>query len=71
MVNVGSPVAVGGLTVLPGDLLHGDEHGIVRLPAEMAETMPKAVDKVLERERKIIELCQSPEFSLEKLKAIN
>ncbi|MEE8347370.1 MAG: RraA family protein, partial [Dehalococcoidia bacterium] len=27
LVEVGGPVSVGGLTVNPGDLLHGDEHG--------------------------------------------
>ena len=71
VVEVGMPVTVGGLTVRPGDLLHGDEHGIVRVPVETVGGMPDAVEKVLERERRIIALCQSPEFSVEKLKEIS
>jgi len=71
VVEVGVPVTVGGLTVRPGDLLHGDEHGIVQVPLEMVEGMPNAVMKILERERRIIALCQSPVFSVEKLKEIN
>jgi 4-hydroxy-4-methyl-2-oxoglutarate aldolase len=71
VVEVGVPVAVGGLTVRPGDLLHGDEHGIVQVPLETVGEMPGAVEKILERERRIIELCQSPEFSVQKLKEIS
>ena len=71
VVEVGVPVTVGGLTVRPGDLLHGDEHGIVQVPLEMVRGMPDAVEKILERERRIIALCQSPEFSVEKLKEIS
>ena len=33
VVEAGNPVTVGGLTVHPGDLLHGDEHGVTEHPA--------------------------------------
>ena len=32
VVEAGTPVTVGGLTVHPGDLLHGDEHGVTSIP---------------------------------------
>ena len=70
MVDFGLPVKVGGLWVNPGDLIHGDQHGVVTIPAEVAERIPEAVTKVEADERKIITLCQSPGFSTEKLRAL-
>jgi len=31
--NPNAPVHVGGLTVMPGDLLHGDQNGVTTIPA--------------------------------------
>ena len=70
MVDFGLPVKVGGLWVKPGDLIHADQHGVVTIPKEIAEQVPAAVGKVEADERKIISLCQSPEFSAETLKAL-
>ena len=67
IVDVGVPVEVGGLRVEPGDLLHGDEHGVTSIPLELAKQIPDAARKVEAQERGIIELCQSPDFSKEKL----
>ena len=68
MVDFGLPVKVGGLWVKPGDLLHADQHGVVNIPADLGEKIPAAVAKVEADERKIIEVCQSREFSADKLK---
>ena len=67
LVEVGGPVAVGGLTVQPGDLLHGDEHGVISIPHEIARELPKAAAEVERRERGIIEYARSPEVSAEGL----
>ncbi len=67
VVEVGTPVEVGGLTVRPGDLLHGDQHGVIEIPREIAPELFAAAKRVEERERRIIELCQSAEFSLDRL----
>ncbi len=40
IVRVGGPVQIGGLEISPGDLLHGDRHGIVRVPKELASRIP-------------------------------
>jgi 4-hydroxy-4-methyl-2-oxoglutarate aldolase len=45
-VNV--PVSVGGMDVAPGDLIHMDENGAVKFPADKAE-------QVLENARKLLE----------------
>lgn len=69
LVDVGVPVTVGGLTVQPGDLLHGDKHGVIRVPHEVAARIPDAVEALERYERGIIEVCRSPDFSVDKLNA--
>jgi len=70
MVDFGIPVKVGGVWIKPGDLVHGDQHGVVTIPHEIAARIPEAIAKVEADERKIISLCQSAGFSAEKLKAL-
>lgn len=68
LVDFGIPVRVGGLTVGPGDLLHGDRHGVTVVPQAIAAEVASAVARVERQKREIIELCQSPDFTLEALK---
>jgi len=70
IVQVGLPVVVGGLAVRPGDLLHGDQHGVVRIPEAVARDVAAAAARVEETERQIIACCQAPDFSVEKLKEV-
>ena len=70
LVDIGVPVKVGGVEVKPGDLIHGDQHGVIVIPDEIASDIPAAVKRVEERERMIIECCQSADFSVEKLKEV-
>lgn len=70
LVDIGVPVTVGGLTVKPGDIILGDKHGVINVPKEIAADLPAAVKKVEEREREMIDLCHSPDFTPEKLKAL-
>ena len=64
--DAGIPVEVGGLVVRPGDLLHGDKHGVTNIPIEIAKQVPQAAKQVEERERRIIDLCRSPGMTPEK-----
>jgi len=70
LVDFGLPVKVGGLWVKPGDLIHADQHGVCGIPAEIAPKIPDAVSRIEATERRIISLCQSPDFSVERLKAL-
>jgi regulator of RNase E activity RraA len=70
LVEIGIPVTVGGLTVRTGDLLHGDKHGVTSIPFEIADDIPGMVKTIAEYEQKTISLCQSPSFTLEKLKEV-
>jgi regulator of RNase E activity RraA len=69
MVDFGLPVKVGGLWVHPGDLLHGDQHGVVVIPREIAARIPEAAARIEARERTMIAACQKPGVALDELKA--
>lgn len=70
IVEFGSRVEVGGLTVRAGDLIHEDRHGILSIPLQIAAEIPAVAARILETEKRIVSLCQSPQFSLEKLGAL-
>lgn len=64
----GSQVKVGGLEVRPGDLLHGDRHGLLSVPKEIAGEIPAAAAKLQQAEQRVIDFCRSKEFSVDKLR---
>jgi regulator of RNase E activity RraA len=65
--EIGTQVTVAGMDVRPGDLLHGDRHGILTVPPEIARRIPDAADRIQQAEREIIRFCQSKDFSVAKL----
>jgi 4-hydroxy-4-methyl-2-oxoglutarate aldolase len=65
--EIGSVVTVGGLEVQPGDLLHGDRHGVLTVPRQVAAKVPAAAERLRLREQRLLEFCQSPTFSVEGL----
>jgi regulator of RNase E activity RraA len=70
LIEFGSTVTVGGLSIRPGDLLCGDVHGLVAVPEAIARDVAPAAEALLLQERAIVALCNSPEFSLDKLRAL-
>jgi 4-hydroxy-4-methyl-2-oxoglutarate aldolase len=67
--DFGGPVKVGSLTVNPGDLVHGDLHGVQTIPLEIAEKVPDTAEDIQKRRQFFIKLCRSRDFSLESLRA--
>lgn len=67
IIDFGEPVEIGGLKIHSGDLLHGDRHGVLNIPQEIAAKIPAEASKVLAEERELTEFCRSSEFSLEEL----
>jgi 4-hydroxy-4-methyl-2-oxoglutarate aldolase len=69
IVSLGGGVEVGGLRVEPGDLLHGDRHGVLSVPLDFATQLPAIAAEIVERERRLIDVCRSGGFTLEMLRA--
>ncbi|MBN6042298.1 RraA family protein [Amycolatopsis sp. 195334CR] len=63
LTAVGVPVRVGGLSVAPGDLLHGDQHGVLRIPREAASALPELVEEIRQEEQAIVSWARSPDFT--------
>jgi 4-hydroxy-4-methyl-2-oxoglutarate aldolase len=70
IVSVGEPVEVGRLKIKPGDLIHADCHGVLSIPRQIAAAIPAVAERLRDKERKLIGLCRSPNFSLEKLSKV-
>lgn len=68
--DIGASIVVGGLEVQPGTLLHGDQHGIVSVPIEIAGKVPDVAAQMRKAEQKVIEFCKSSAFSVTKLSEI-
>jgi regulator of RNase E activity RraA len=70
IVDFGGPVEIGGLAVASGDLLFGDRHGLQSIPPETLDRLPRMAAEVTAKERAVISLCQSPGFSIDKLRQL-
>jgi len=68
IVRPGVPVQVAGLVVQPGDLLHGDENGLLLVPRGIETSLPAKVEEVRSRERKLMDYIRGPEFNLKGLR---
>ncbi len=68
VIEFGAPVLIDGLAVNSGDLLHGDQHGVQNIPLAIAPEIPAAAGRLQTLEHELIALCQSPGFSLAKLR---
>ena len=62
IIEVGPSVSICGLTISPGDLLHGDSSGLVSIPHTIAALLPAAARKVLKAEAAVIDYIGSAAF---------
>jgi 4-hydroxy-4-methyl-2-oxoglutarate aldolase len=65
--DFGCSVKIGGLEIQQGDLLHGDLHGILTIPKEIAPQIPDVAVQLQQAEQKVIEFCLSKQFSIDQL----
>lgn len=68
LFDFGGSVEVGGLKVRPGDLIHGDCHGVQTIPLEIAARVPTAARAVRQRRQDLIGLRRSADFTLDRLR---
>lgn len=67
VIEFGEPVEIGGLQIRPGDLLQGDQHGVVSIPLSIAEEVPRTATEMIASEKELIDFCRSPDFTFQKL----
>ncbi len=68
--DIGATINVGGMEVVPGQLLHGDRHGVLGIPMEIATDIPRVASAMKDAERKVIEFCRSGSFSVSGLQQL-
>ncbi len=66
--DVGIPAEISGITVRPGDLIHGDASGLVTIPLEIADRVYAECLKVRDRETALRDFATSRDFSLDALR---
>lgn len=62
--DLGAAITIDGMEVHTGDLLHGDRHGILSIPRDIAGSLPEVAARLQGREQKVIDYCQSSGFSV-------
>ena len=67
VVEYGEPVEVGGLTIRPGDLIHGDRHGVLTVPPDLAPKLPEVANAIREKKQQLIDLSRKPGTTHEEL----
>ena len=67
VIEFGGPVEVGHLTIRPGDLIHGDRHGILIVPPQLAGKLPSVARTIREKKEQLIALAKEPGITPEKL----
>ena len=68
--DLGAAVTIDGMEVHSGDLLHGDRHGILSVPRDIAGSIPEVAARLQRIERNVIDYCQSSAFSVEGLAGV-
>ena len=66
--NLDVTVSIYGLTIQPGDLLHGDANGVVKIPLAVAEDVVVQAQRVLATETSYFDFLASGQYSYEGLK---
>lgn len=67
IVDYGDAVEIGGTKIRPGELVHGDCHGVQVIPLSIAAKIPEAAAHCVAEERSLIEMCQSQGLTLDTL----
>ena len=58
-LSINVPVHVGGITVYPGDLLHGDLNGVTTIPGEIASAVAYAGEAFMAAEQVVLDYLKS------------
>lgn len=70
VTQVDGMVRVAGLDISSGELLHGDRHGIIKVPIDGVERILQIAARLRRREEQILRFCKSNKFSREGLRKL-
>jgi 4-hydroxy-4-methyl-2-oxoglutarate aldolase len=65
IVRMDVPVVVDGLYVQPGDLIHGDENGVLSVPLDIAHKVAATARRLRETEDETMRYVMSSDFTLD------
>ncbi|QDU63994.1 4-hydroxy-4-methyl-2-oxoglutarate aldolase [Planctomycetes bacterium Pan216] len=60
IVDINVPVRVGGVTIHPGDLIHGDLNGVTTIPKEIAGAVGRTCDPFIKAEEHVLHYVRQP-----------
>ncbi len=66
-LDVNIPVHVGGMTIYPGDLLHGDGNGVTTIPETITAAVAHACEEFIAAEGVVLDCLQSKDADLQAL----
>ncbi len=55
IVDLNVPAKVGGMTIKPGDLLHGDRNGVTTVPLDIVPKLPAVCQKIVDAEMIVLD----------------
>ncbi len=58
IIDYNCSVKVGGIKVKPGDLLHADIHGVIKVPKKIVSDLIDVCRKIQDSEKPVLERCQ-------------
>ena len=67
LLDANVPVVIDGVSIAPGDLIHGDIHGVTAIPRAIAGRVTDAAASVLENEAATKAYVNGPDFTIEGL----
>jgi regulator of RNase E activity RraA len=70
IARVGVAVQIHGMTVRPGDIIHGDINGVVQVPIERIDELPDKIAEVRRSEQELIARVNAGGFTIEDLRKI-
>jgi regulator of RNase E activity RraA len=65
LIAVNTTVELDGVTIRPGDLLHGDLNGVTSIPIECAKDLPSMAELIRLEEANLMEYIWSDDFSVD------
>jgi regulator of RNase E activity RraA len=64
-VTMDIPIEIDGMVVEPGDLIHGDENGLLNVPINAVRDLPAQIEQVRATEKAAMDLARNSDTSID------